>query len=652
MGLFRGMLYNAAKKTAAEAGAMKGASDKMSEARTADNLAKAHGVTARTIERDGRFAEAVEVRKPAGAKLAGCFLVITVQSTWARCGLATCTEPPVSRLVAQFLLSRINITTPRSECPMSLVDSVAYVRMSLSRQETSPEQQREEISRLAKAEGYKITKWYQDSGISGSESDKRPQFMTMLADGALGRYEAILAWDRDRVSRGDSMEFDYYMYPLRQRGIRVVTVREGVLDMHTMGGRMIGSIAQEGKHQYVKDLAANVDRKMKHKAERGEWSSGVTPFGYVFGDDKKLHPASPDDVETVKEIFNRYEQGSSLREISDWLFSRGVLSSRGTKWTATGLSHLLRNPVYLGRVEYNKSSTSRHKQFNPNKNRIENEPKDWIVILDAHPWLVTQKQFDRVAEIMNGNRRRTGRKGKNGTFALKGLVKCGSCGHSMNGWADQKVSPPVRKYLCSNYTLNGGCERLNVNEDELLRKVLFVLKEQFFAPLGGAGRQEIREAMERQLTQHNAAQVVDDSQLQKLKSSLNQAQRRLAEVSQDMVRHVETRIRELETQIAAMEDRKRERDKTPKSIELVEQRIDDAMGWLDKLESIVDVDYDPALVGQLLAQFVTEIRVDVVRVPMKEGSRKHVSKLVGGAVHVRPDGILPLIFSSGLEIQN
>lgn len=59
--LSRGRRYNRAKKTAQQAGALKGkASDKMSEAQTAERLGAEHGVSARTIERDGKFAEAVE----------------------------------------------------------------------------------------------------------------------------------------------------------------------------------------------------------------------------------------------------------------------------------------------------------------------------------------------------------------------------------------------------------------------------------------------------------------------------------------------------------------------------------------------------------------------------------------------------------------
>lgn len=63
--MFRGMLYNAAKKAV---GAPEGNQNRNVQTRqnvgvesTAAILAKQHGVTPRTIERDGKFAEAVEV---------------------------------------------------------------------------------------------------------------------------------------------------------------------------------------------------------------------------------------------------------------------------------------------------------------------------------------------------------------------------------------------------------------------------------------------------------------------------------------------------------------------------------------------------------------------------------------------------------------
>lgn len=58
MSLLRGRRYNRTKKAV---GRPELKPDKMSELATAERLAQQHGVNARTIERDGKFAEAVEV---------------------------------------------------------------------------------------------------------------------------------------------------------------------------------------------------------------------------------------------------------------------------------------------------------------------------------------------------------------------------------------------------------------------------------------------------------------------------------------------------------------------------------------------------------------------------------------------------------------
>ena len=45
--------------------------------------------------------------------------------------------------------------------------AVGYIRMSSDKQEESPEQQRDEILKLATKHGYKIIRWYEDHAISG-----------------------------------------------------------------------------------------------------------------------------------------------------------------------------------------------------------------------------------------------------------------------------------------------------------------------------------------------------------------------------------------------------------------------------------------------------------------------------------------------------
>ena len=60
--------------------------------------------------------------------------------------------------------------------------AAGYIRMSSSKQESSPAQQRKEIIALAERKGYQIVAWYTDEAISGDEIEKRPDFRRLLED--------------------------------------------------------------------------------------------------------------------------------------------------------------------------------------------------------------------------------------------------------------------------------------------------------------------------------------------------------------------------------------------------------------------------------------------------------------------------------------
>ena len=130
----------------------------------------------------------------------------------------------------------------------SSIPAVAYIRMSSDKQEASPQQQRNEIEAYAKQHGYRITESYVDEGVSGDATEKRFEFQRMIADAGRGKFKAIIVWDQDRFGRFDSVEAGFWIHPLRQAGVQLVTVSEGLLDWSDFTGRVMYSIKQEGKH--------------------------------------------------------------------------------------------------------------------------------------------------------------------------------------------------------------------------------------------------------------------------------------------------------------------------------------------------------------------------------------------------------------------
>lgn len=107
--------------------------------------------------------------------------------------------------------------------------AVAYYRMSSDKQETSiPDQSGAIRARIAK-DGHKITEEYRDDGISGDDTAKRLGFQRMIADAKAGRFDLIYVWDLSRLGRFDVLEGGFWLKPLRDAGVQIVTLDRGLL---------------------------------------------------------------------------------------------------------------------------------------------------------------------------------------------------------------------------------------------------------------------------------------------------------------------------------------------------------------------------------------------------------------------------------------
>jgi site-specific DNA recombinase len=519
------------------------------------------------------------------------------------------------------------------------VSAVGYVRMSTDRQETSPEQQRQEIESYAAKHGYRVVRWYQDLGISGDKTEKRLGFQEMIADGADGRFRAILCWDQDRFGRFDSLESGYWIHPLRQRGVRLVTVTDGVIDWDSFAGRMLYGMKQEGKHQFLVDLSNNTTRRMKQIARLGQWVAGCLPIGYRLGDDRVPILGPEPEVEMVRQAFDRYLAGESSRQLAAALTENGYPTKSGSGWTSVGVLSLLRNDIYLGRLTYGKRAFSKY-QPNPGGGRFRDK-SEWIVVENNHPAIVDQETFDQVqAEITKRQRHTTPAPG-GGNYVLSGLLRCGHCGQSLAG--DQTNN--VRQYTCYSYRNRpGACERYNVKEQAALQLLLSELKDKLF-------RRDIikrlRTELRRQLTTPSRPTTNVESRLAELDRKIESAEKRLVEVSRDMIPRVEQQIRELEQQrssllVAAEPEQK------PLSPADIDGRIEKALGWFSSLEKLANTDYQPAKLRRLLREFVDRVELSFQRIPL--GKRKHACLVDSGTIWLRLSSDIPEVVSSGPPI--
>ena len=369
--------------------------------------------------------------------------------------------------------------------------AVGYIRMSSDKQEESPEQQREEILKLAKKHGYRVIRWYEDHAVSGVKTLKRKQFLQMIEDvKKRGDFKAILCWDQDRFGRFDSIEAGEWISPLRREGVELICVVQGRINWDDFAGRMIYQITQEGKNQFLVSLSNNVMRGMLKQARDG-YGKRRTPYGYdrvyfdetgnevhrvVAGDrfskpkgwkSKLAVSVAEHEVETVKWMFDTYANSdANSRSIALDLNARGIKTRNGIDWQCQSVRVVLRNPVYIGTMIYGANPQGRFNHVGDGRLGGD-EP---VVIENAHPAIIDKRTFKRVQRKLEERRRPKGRT-RSGDYLLSGLVICGNSGDRMFG-RRASVGTRVQYYSSRVVSDDGPRERCYAIRKDLLEPLV------------------------------------------------------------------------------------------------------------------------------------------------------------------------------------
>jgi site-specific DNA recombinase len=377
---------------------------------------------------------------------------------------------------------------------------VSYVRMSTARQDLSPGQQRAAIAAHAAKQGYVLKREYADLGVSGDSTAKRVGFQAMIADGAAGRFDRIVVYDRSRFGRFDSIEFGRWVSPLRDAGVELETLDGGVEDWEDFGGRVIGLVSQEAKHQFLTDLSRAVVRGQTAKAMSNRGYAAPTPYGYrrhtvVDGRNHisrlEIEPAA---AAIVRRIFEAYAApGGSLHSIAKMLNAEGVAPiRRGLHWRKNTIQRVLMNEVYRGDTVWGRRQKGRYHaragaEVVRRKRSARVELVEPIRHPDTVPAIVTRELFDEVQALL---RQRAGRTaGPSRVRPLSGILHCSQCGRPMHADGDQ--------FRCSSsagFLAGEKCSSVRVPAGPVLTAVVAGLQERLATP---AARARLRRAVEK-----------------------------------------------------------------------------------------------------------------------------------------------------------
>lgn len=221
--------------------------------------------------------------------------------------------------------------------------AVFYGRYSSANQtEQSIEGQLHVCEKYAVENDILIVGKYIDRALSGT-TDKRPQFLQMIADSAHGGFDTVLVYKLDRFAR-NRYDSAIHKKKLRDNGVRVVSATEPLSD--TPEGIILEGMLESIDEYFSQELSRKCKRGLKESCDKGYFICNTVPLGYKKADRRLV--IDPETAPLIRRIFEEYAGGKSPERIANELNEQG-LTVGGRSFQKKTVRGWLKNEVFIGR---------------------------------------------------------------------------------------------------------------------------------------------------------------------------------------------------------------------------------------------------------------------------------------------------------------
>ncbi len=345
----------------------------------------------------------------------------------------------------------------KTDVPKVAVKYLLYARKSTEsdeKQALSIDSQVKEMLAIAEREGLEVVEIRRESH-SAKDSGQRPVFKEILEDIRRERFNGIIVWHPDRLSRnaGDLGSLVDLMDQHLLHEIRTY----GQTFTNTPSEKFLLMILCSQAKLENDNKSINVKRGLRTRVEMGLWPSNA-PTGYIKEKRMDRKCESLIDLErapVIKKMFEKvaYERWSG-RKIYNWLkhdLNFRVLPSK--KHLSLGnIYRLLENHFYYGVFEYPRNSGN------------------WYQ--GKHEPLITKELFDAVQLQLKGNALKTREERE---FAFTRIMTCGLCGSGISACEKYKKLKDggmnVHVYYGCTKARDKHCACGYMNENDLIKQL-------------------------------------------------------------------------------------------------------------------------------------------------------------------------------------
>ena len=355
----------------------------------------------------------------------------------------------------------------------------AYCRVSTEKEDqlNSLDSQKNFFGEYAIKNNHNLVKIYADEGISGTKIKNRTQFQRLLRDAEHGLFDMVVVKDISRFAR-NTVDLLNSTRKLKEYGIETtfLTANMSVLGQSEFVLTIFGALAQEE--------SANTSKRVKFgkkmNAQKGRVPNMVYGYDKTKGDYFNL-TVNEYEAKLVQRIYDLYLNGGyGANKISQILNSEGIKTKRDCKWSQAGISRILTNEIYTGKIINGKEEVT---DFLTSK-REKKEECDWQIVEKPELRIIEDAQFARVGKLLaqRSNSFQTSHERQSNKHLFSTLIKCECCGFSFRR-TERAYKNTYIKWVCSGRNANGkaSCPNQSKIDEQALKDAL---KDYFVGILG------------------------------------------------------------------------------------------------------------------------------------------------------------------------
>lgn len=301
---------------------------------------------------------------------------------------------------------------------------------------------------------------FADSGISGTRMEYRSEFQKLIKECENGNVDIILCKSISRFAR-NTVDLLNTVRHLKEIGVEVRFEKENISTFSGDGELLLSLLASFAQEE-SRSISENVKWGIRKRFQDGTiGTANKHIFGYRYDAKQDKYVIVPEEVETMRWMFQMYLDGVSLRNIAENMNNAGCRSTLGNEFSEGSVRQLIFNEIYAGDLLRQKSVTT--DPISKVKVKNNGELPQYLftdcheAILDRETYAKVQAEMERRAAMLNP------------VYFFTGKIRCEICG---NVYTRKKQTLRGRTYthwICRSKKEKGAtCASINFREEELI----------------------------------------------------------------------------------------------------------------------------------------------------------------------------------------